>query len=370
MRKMMEGSIAVAHAAANCGVQVVAAYPITPSTHIPEELSKIQPEHGFEFITVESEHSAISAVLGASLAGARTFTATSSQGLALMHEVLHNAAGMRLPIVMAVGNRSLSAPLNIWNDWQDAISQRDTGWIQLYCKNNQEVVDTLIQAYWIAEKALFPVMVCMDGFYLTHEITPVDLPEKAEIRKFLPQYAPKYPMDIDKPMAYGTYMLPAHYMDAKAQQQKEMTDSAAAVESAARDFEKAFGRKQATLIEEYSSADADRVIVTMGSLAENVELAVDDLRAKGEKAGLVRLRCYRPFPAAALANALKGKKIAVMEKDVSYGYEGALVTELKATLKQDVLGIVCGLGGRDVKVDDAKKVFAMLQTKQGGTEWL
>ncbi len=370
MKKIMEGSIAVAHTAARCGVQVVAAYPITPSTHIPEELSRIQPEFGFEFIPVESEHSALSAILGACAAGARTFTATSSQGLALMHEVLHNASGMRLPLVMVVGNRAMSAPLNIWNDWQDSISQRDTGWIQLYCKNNQEVVDTLVQAYRIAETASFPVMVCMDGFYLTHEITTIDLPEKNEISAFLPPYRPKYSLDVEKPYSFGTYMNPQYYMDAKAQQQKEMLESGKTIEAAAADFEKVFERKQTALVEEYSSADAEKVIVTMGSLAENVELVVDELRAKGERVGLVRLKCFRPFPGKAARKALEGKRIAVMEKDASYGYEGALATELKAVLKNDLLDVVCGLGGRDVTLEGVKKVFGMLERGEKGTVWL
>ncbi|MCX6767524.1 MAG: thiamine pyrophosphate-binding protein [Candidatus Micrarchaeota archaeon] len=370
MRKIIEGSIAVAHVVARCGVQVVAAYPITPSTHVPEELSRIQPEYGFEFIPVESEHSALSAIVGASVAGARTFTATASQGLALMNEVLHNASGMRLPLVMVVGNRALSAPLNIWNDWQDGISSRDTGWIQLYCKNNQEVIDTVIQAYKIAETISFPVMVGMDGFYLTHEITTIDLPEKEEISAFLPPFKPKQSLDVEKPLAFGTYMNPQYYMDAKAQQQKDMLAAAKTIEAVAAEFGKAFGRKQAALVEEYQSSDAERVIVTMGSLSENVEIAVDELRAKGERVGLVRIKCFRPFPAEALAKALGGKKAAVMEKDASYGYEGALATELKAALKTDVLGIVCGLGGRDVKLGDVKKVFEMLSRGEKGTVWL
>jgi len=370
VKKIMEGSIAAAHAVARCGVQVVAAYPITPSTHVPEELSRIQPEYGYEFIPVESEHSALSAIVGASIAGARTFTATASQGLALMHEVLHNAAGMRLPLVMCVGNRALSAPLNIWNDWQDGISQRDTGWIQLYCKNNQEVIDILIQAYRIAETASFPVMVGMDGFYLTHEITTIDLPEKGEIAGFLPPFKPNYSLDVETPLSFGTYMNPQYYMDAKAQQQREMLESAKTIQSVAAEFEKVFKRKQAALIEEYRSGDADKVVVTMGSLAENAEIAVDELRTAGQKVGLVRVKCFRPFPATELSRALKGKLVAVMEKDVSFGYEGALATELKAALREDVLDVVCGLGGRDVKVGDVKKVFEMLGQKRTGTAWL
>lgn len=360
---MMEGSDAVARAAALCRLKVVAAYPITPSTHIPEKLSEYQKEYGFEFVPVESEFSAISAIIGASATGARVFTATSSQGLALMHEALHNAAGMRLPIVMVVANRALSAPLNIWNDWQDSLSQRDTGWIQLYCKNNQEAADTTIQAFAIAEKASLPVMVCFEGYYLTHEVSPVDLPTQHEVDAFLPANNRKKVLDVENPLTLGAFAGPAHYQEIKQQQQNDLLDSLKTICDTANEFEKRFGRKQFPLIEEYRSEDAGTVFFTMGSLAENIEVAVDELRAKGEAVGLVRLKTFRPFPNAEIARALKGKKrVIVLEKDYSYGNEGVLATELKATLhdycvEAIVSPHVLGLGGRDVPLDDAKKIY-------------
>ena len=365
MRKIEEGSIAVAHAVARCRPDVVAAYPITPSTHIPQELSRIQPEHGYDFVTVESEFSAISTIIGASAAGARAFTATSSQGLLLMHEALFNASGMRLPLVMVVANRAVSAPLNIWNDWQDSVSQRDAGWVQLYCKNNQEAVDTSIQAFKIAETASLPVMVCFDGFYLTHEVLPLDLPSKEEIDAFLPKRKPKYALDVDNPGAMGLYAMPSDYQDFRRELDEAVRSSTETIEKVSAEFGKKFKREQTALIEEYKN-EKPIAIVTMGSLAEEAEMIADE-----GKAGLVRIKCFRPFPHDEVAKALKGKrKVVVIEKSFSPGFDGALAADVKACLKDagskaEVASIITGLGGRDVTVEMIREAL-----KAKGAAWL
>lgn len=370
MREIMEGSLAVAHAAARCGPEVIAAFPITPSTHIPQELSRIQPDYGFEFVPVESEFSAISAILGASAAGARVFTATSSQGLLLMHEALFNASGMRLPLVIAVANRAIGAPLNIWNDWQDSVSQRDTGWIQLYCKNNQEALDTLIQAFKIAEETNVPAMVCFDGFYLTHEVCPVDIPSQEDISEFLPKRVQKDVLDIDAPSALGCYAMPGEYQEFRRELDEALKASAAVIEETAREFSKKFNREQFGLIEEYSN-DKPIAIVTLGSLAEEAEIVADE-----GKAGLVRLKCWRPFPEKALAKALEGKeKIIVIEKAVSMGFEGPLSIELKACLRNAgnqavVLSAIAGLGGKDVTVDHLRGLVDRSDKGGKGCIWV
>ncbi|OIO25042.1 hypothetical protein AUJ15_04210 [Candidatus Micrarchaeota archaeon CG1_02_55_41] len=362
--KIMEGSIAVAHAVARCSPDVVAAFPITPSTHIPQELSRIQPEYGFEFVPVEAEFSAISAVFGASAAGGRAFTATSSQGLLLMHEVLFAASGTRLPMVMVVANRAISAPLSIWNDWQDSISQRDAGWIQLYCKNSQETVDATIQAFKITEEARIPVMVCFDGFYLTHEISPIDVPEKKEIDAYAPK-GKRDSLDVGDPKSFGCYATPAYYQDMKKEQDDALFASAGIIEKHAGKFAEKFGRPQFAFIEEYKN-DKDAAIISMGSLAEEAELVADE-----GLAGVVRVKCFRPFPRDALKKALQGKKrVVILEKDVSFGLGGALATEVKsllfeAGLAPEVTSIICGLGGKDVSVKNIKEA---LQEK--GSAWM
>ena len=379
----MEGSIAVATTAARCGIEVVAAYPITPSTHIPEELSKVQKEHGYEFVPVEAEFSAISALIGASAAGARTFTATSSQGLLLMHEALHNASGLRLPIVMAVAMRSIGAPLNIWTDWQDAMYQRDTGWIQLHCKNNQEAVDTLIQAFRIAEKSKFPIMVCFEGHYLTHEISAIDLPEKKEIAKFLPKYKPEDSLETGNPMTFGEFMPPKYYQEYKEEQHREMLESMDVISEVAKEFEKKFGRKQFPIVEKYMCDDAEIIYISMNALAENIENVVDSLRKKGEKAGLLRIKCFRPFPKEAISHAIEGKKhVIIMEKDISMGIEGVLSSEIKVALfeckdctvsksgKMGILNVICGLGGKDVTLQQIESLYERAKKGEEGFAWL
>ena len=374
MKKIIEGSIAVAHTAAKCRPKVICAFPITPSTHIPEELSRIQPQYGYEFVPVEAEFSAISGILGASAAGARTFTATSSQGLALMHEVLHNASGMRLPLVAVVANRGLSAPLTIWNDWQDSISQRDTGWIQLYCKNNQETIDTVIQAYKIAESVSLPVMVCFDGFYLTHAIEPLDVPEQKEIDDFLPPFKPKHSLDINNPETFGSFVDPKYYQQFKEEQHKLTLSAIDTIQKTADEFSESFNRDEHGLVEEYKSYDADYIIISMGSMAENAEVAVDELRKEGESVGLLRIKMFRPFPSEVIKNALQNKQgILVAEKDISPGLGGALASEVKAALyngsQPNFLSAITGLGGKDVSVENIKELFKKLKNEESGEIW-
>ena len=378
VRKTIEGSLAVAEVVKNCEPDVAACYPITPSTHIAEELANFYANGELKaYITTDSELSSMSACIGASAAGSRTVTVTSSQGLALMHEAVYNAAGMRLPIVMVVGNRSLSAPLNIWNDWQDSITERDSGWIQIYCENGQEAVDTVPQAFKIAESVSLPVMVCLDGFYITHAVEPVEIPTMEEIRKFLPKYSPKVKLDPSDPLTLGAYALPSHYQTFREDVHKDMLASEKEVKKVHDEYARMFGRAYGNgLIEEYKSNDADRVIVSMGSFCGNAKEAVDELRSRGEKVGLVRVRLFRPFPYAALAKALEGKKsVGVFEKAYSMGAAPPLYGEVALSLletkdKPVLSSFVGGLGGKDVTVKDVFDLYEKLKKGVKLMEWV
>lgn len=355
-REVMHGSRAAAEAVRLCEVQVVAAYPITPQTHIVEDIAEMvaNGELKAECINVESEHSAMSACIGASATGARVFTASASQGLALMHEMLFVAAGMRLPIVMVNCNRALSAPLNIWNDQQDSMSERDSGWIQLYCETAQEVLDTTVQAYKIAEhqEVMLPVMVCMDGFVITHTIEPVEVPDSEQVKKFLPPYKPKIVLDPGRPLTLGAYADPSTYTEFRYENEQAMQRALEVIKGVDKEYGKLFGRGYG-LLEEYNTKNAEVVILTMGSVAGTIKEVID--RLKDRSVGLIRLRCYRPFPKKELLAALsRAKVVAVVEKDVSLGLgEGALFSEVKGLLygaesKPKALNFIVGLGGRDV----------------------
>jgi len=364
-RKTVEGSVGIAEVVKNCEPKVIGAYPITPQTHIVEALASMAAsgELDAHFINVESEHSAISVTEGACAVGVRTFTATSSQGLLLMHEVLFNASGMRLPLVMVVANRAVGAPLNIWNDHQDSVAQRDSGWIQLYCENNQEAIDTIIQAFKIAESVYIPVMVCIDGFYLTHTVEPLDIPEKKDISKFLPKFKPKMVLDPKKPISIGVYAFPQHYQDFRVDLQKDMLDSRKKIVEVDREFGKQFGRTYGGLVEKYKTRGAEYIFVGMSSVMGNAKEVVDELRQKGEKVGALRIRSFRPFPASEIKKTFEGKKaVAVFEKCISVGSEPPIFTEIQGlssgVKKKPVLSsFVGGLGGRDVTTKDIKKVF-------------
>lgn len=365
MRMLLEGSQAVAEAVSRCRPQVIAAYPITPQTHIVAELADkvANGELVAEYINVESEHSAASACLGATAAGVRSYTATSSQGLLLMLEVLYNIAGMRMPVVLTNANRAISAPINIWNDWQDSISARDTGWIQLYAEDNQELVDLHIQAFRIAEdhRVMLPVMVCMDGYGLTHAYEPVSMPSQEEVDAFVPPYKPLVWLNTKDPVTLGTLAGPDHYMETRYAIQRALEWAVPVIQEAAEAYRARFGRGSGGLIEEYHSRDAETAIVTLGTMAGAAKDVVDEMRAGGHKVGVVKLVTYRPFPGDALWLALKGaKRVAVIERDIGLGFTGALAADLRAAFHgrkgPAIGGFIAGLGGRDVRPDTVRKI--------------
>ncbi len=338
-------------------------------THIVEKLAEMVADGilDCEYLNVESEHSAMAACIGAQATGVRTFTATSSQGLALMFELLHVASGMRLPIVMAVANRALSAPLNIWNDWSDSVSCRDAGWIQLYCKNPQEALDTTIQAYRIAEdkNVLLPVMVCIDGFYLSHVYEPVDVPESA----FLNDYKPHVALNPENPVSQGEYAGPEIYQEFKEQQYIAMNNALKVIQDVNAGFGKKFGRKYGNGLIETYNMPAENVIVTMGTLAETIESIIE--KDKIRDIGIVRIKSFRPFPIDELKKSLAGaKSVGVAEKDVSLGIGGALWSEIRAFVNAPVSNFICGLGGRDVTESDIKNIFESIRKKKEGIFWV
>lgn len=376
--KVVEGSYAVAHAVMCCRPDVISAYPITPQTHIVENLSQMVADGDLdsEFLTVDSEFSALSVLIGASACGARSYSSTTSQGLALMYEVLYNVSGMRIPIVMNVANRAIGAPLNIWNDQQDAIGARDVGWIQIYAEDVQEAVDATLQAYKIAEDAQVrtPVMVCMDGFVLTHVYEPVHLLDKELAREFLPDYKPANILDPAHPMTFGAFADPSTFTEFRYQQFEAQQKALVKIEDVAREFEETFGRYYGGLLDGYFLDDAEIVIVTLGSVVGTIKDAIDDMRSAGKKVGLLKLRSYRPFPVQALRKALKNANcIAVIEKDVSIGCEAGLVTDLKSAfynsnIRTPIIGFVAGLGGRDITIKDIKKIVARAEDSRKGIE--
>jgi len=371
MRKNMvvvEGSYAVAHAVKVCKPNVISAYPITPQTHIVEDLAQFHAdgEINCEYINVESEFSAISALIGASVAGARTYSSTTSQGLALMHEALFNSSGMRLPIVMTVVNRALSAPINIWNDQQDSISQRDTGWIQLYAEDVQESADMTPQLYKLAEDedVLLPAMSCMDGFILSHVYEPVILLEQSLTDEFLPSYDPEFVLDTKNPMSFGAFADPSTYTEFRYKQEKAMGVALKKIEEIANEFKDIYGRYYGGLIDGYVLDDAEIVIMAMGSVIGTIKDTIDELRSVGESVGLLKVRSFRPFPAEAIRKSLKNAKIVItLDKNISVGKnEGALCTEVKACLyntdnRVPVIGFMLGHGGRDIPMQMIKKII-------------
>ncbi len=377
-KTVMEGSLATAKAAALCEPDMVVAYPITPQTHIVENLGKLiaQGKLKSKHIEVDSEFSALSACVGGSAAGSRVFTATAAQGLALMNEVLFAASGMRLPIVMVVANRALSAPINIWNDWQDSISARDSGWIQLYCETVQEIVDTIIQAYKIAEdkNILLPVMVCMDGFFLTHVVEVLDMPKS--VSKYLKKYKPPYAiLDPKKPQTQGPFAFPKPYAELRKDLSDAMDASTATIKKCHDDYAKLFNRSYGNgLIEEYNTKNKKTIIITMGSLAGNVKEVVD----KRDDTGLLRIKCFRPFPKKDIMKALKGKEtVIILEKNISLGTScGALFDEIRSIHcnRKDtpkILDYIVGIGGMDCRTDDIENIINESKNKKDGhIEWL
>jgi len=366
---VVEGSYAVAHAAKVSRPNVISAYPITPQTHIVEDLSQFMADGEIpncEYINVESEFSAISALVGASAVGARTYSATTSQGLLLMHEVLFNAAGMRLPIIMTVANRAVSAPINIWNDHQDSIAQRDTGWLQLYAEDVQEAADMVPQIFKIAEDkdVLLPGMACMDGFILSHVYEPVVLLEQDLTDEFLPKYEPEYVLDPKNPLTFGAFADPSTYTEFRYMQEKAMQAALPKIEAVSKEFAEIFGRDHGGLIDGYYLEDAEVVIMAMGSLVGTLKDVVDEYRAKGEKIGILKVRSFRPFPKMQIRKALKNANVVVvLDKNISIGTnEGALFTETKACMYNSrcdipIVGYTLNHGGRDVPVQLVEKII-------------
>lgn len=380
-KQVMEASQAVAEAVKLCKPSVVAMYPITPQTHIVEKIADFVSDGVMdaELIDVESEHSAMAACIGAQATGVRTFTATSSQGLALMHEMLFIASGMRMPIVMAVANRALSAPINIWNDQSDSIAERDAGWIQLYVESSQEALDTMIQAFRIAENkdVLLPVMVCLDGFTLSHVWEPVDMPVKARVSQFLPRYRALHAfLDPRKPMTIGPIGYPNVYMEFKKMQNDAMLNSIKVIREVNSAFRKKFRRGYGNgLIDTYKLQGAHYAVAAMGTVCGTARVVVDRLRKEGMKVGLIKIRSYRPFPTEDILKAAKGLKgIAVIDRDISSGYDGALYSDIKAALNKSsvkISGYIAGLGGRDITENHLRRVFNDIASgKETNQEWL
>jgi pyruvate/2-oxoacid:ferredoxin oxidoreductase alpha subunit len=393
---ILDGNQAAAIAAKLSRVQVVAAYPITPQTPLTEQLSQFVEDGQLraEYVAVESEHSAMAVCTSASIVGARAFTATSSHGLAYMHEMLHWAAGARLPIVMACVNRALGAPWNVLNDQQDSISQRDTGWIQIYCRNNQEILDTVIQAYRIAEHVYVPVMVCYDGYILSHTEMPVDIPEQVDVDRYLPPYKPHTTLDPENPKNYNLVTLAnprigvdgklCHgYMELRYLLQEALQNSGEIIRDAGKEFNAVFGRDYSGMFWEERNEDAEITIVAMGSLASEAIVAADMLREEGIKAGVLGLRVFRPFPKQEVVQALrKTRLIVVFDKNISYGSEGATCSEIKSALygtyiNAAIRNFIVGLGGRDIKARElaeaTKKAISSLKetvTNPDYPEWI
>jgi pyruvate ferredoxin oxidoreductase alpha subunit len=355
MHKQIEGSQAVAEAVALCRPEVISCYPITPQTHIVEALSAMVKKGELtpcEYMTVESEFAALSALIGASAMGARTYTATSSQGLLFMAEALFNASGMGLPIVMTDGNRAIGGPINIWNDHSDTMSMRDCGWIQLHCESNQEAVDVHIQAYKIAEKLSIPVMVCVDGFILTHAYERVDIPTQPEVDAFLPPYEPVQVLDPADPVSIGAMVGPEAYMEVRYLMHHKHLQAIELIPQVAREFELQFGRDSGGLIKPYRLDGADTVVVALGSVNGTLQEAIDDLRDAGHAVGGIRIRSFRPFPLQALRDALRNaKRIVVVEKYLAPGLGGILASNIRMALRGlnlPVDTVICGLGGRAI----------------------
>lgn len=391
--KILDGNQAAALGAKLSRVQVIAAYPITPQTPLTESLSEFveMGELKAEYVAVESEHSALTVCTSASMVGARTFTATSSHGLAYMHEMLHWTAGARLPVVLACVNRAIGAPWNILNDQQDSIAQRDTGWIQIYARNNQEILDSMIQAYRIAEQVYVPVMVCYDGYLLSHAQMPVSVPQQDDVDSFLPPYQPHTILDSANPKNYNLVTLAnprlningvlCHgYMEIRQLLQEALQDSLKVIINTGQEFGKIFHRKYNNLYWDDGIGGAEIVIVAMGSLAMEATVTAEMLRKEGYKVGVLGLRVFRPFPNMAIAKALKkAKHIIIFDKDISYGAEGAVCSEIKAALygtgiKAVIRNFIVGLGGRDVKAKElvvaVKRAIKSKRESERYPEWL
>jgi len=370
MRRQIEGSRAVADAVARCRPEVICAYPISPQTHIVEALGvlvKTQALSPCEFINVESEFAAMSVAIGASAAGARAYTATASQGLLYMAEAVYNAAGLGLPIVMTVANRAVGAPINIWNDHSDAMALRDSGWIQLFAEDNQEAVDLHIQAFALAEQLSLPVMVCMDGFILTHAVEGLDVPEQEQVDAFLPPFRPRQVLDPDQPISIGAMVGPEAFTEVRYLAHAAQLRALQGMPELATRFVQHIGRDAGGLMSTYRVDGADTVVVAMGSVVGTIQDTVDQLRSGGTRVGAIGLRCFRPFPAEALRTALRhAQRVVVVDRALSVGQGAPLADDVRVALAVSgapVFTVVAGLGGRPVT---AASLHTMLERAHRG----
>jgi len=355
MLKQIEGSHAVAEAVALCRPEVICAYPISPQTHIVEGLGEMVKSGALascEFINVESEFAAMSVAIGASAAGARTYTATASQGLLFMAEAVFNASGLGLPIVMTVANRAIGAPINIWNDHTDAMSQRDCGWIQLFAETNQEALDLHIQAFRLGEELSLPVMVCMDGFILTHAYERVDVPAQAQVDAWLPRFEPRQVLDPAEPVSIGAMVGPEAFTEVRYLAHAKQMQALELIPGWAAEFRAAFGRDSGGLLHCYRTEDADIVVVALGSVLGTIKDTVDELRRDGMKIGVLGITCFRPWPLAAVRAALaRAKRVVVLEKSLAVGLGGIVSSNVRTSFTGDadaVHAVIAGLGGRSI----------------------
>jgi pyruvate ferredoxin oxidoreductase alpha subunit len=364
MLKQMEGSRAVAEAVALCRPEVICAYPISPQTHIVEALGELVKDGSLtpcEFINVESEFAAMSVAIGSSATGARTYTATASQGLLFMAEAVYNASGLGLPIVMTVANRAIGAPINIWNDHTDALSQRDSGWLQIFAETNQEALDLHIQAFRLGEELSLPIMVCMDGFILTHAYERVDMPTQEQVDAYLPKYSPRQVLDPANPVSIGAMVGPEAFMEVRYLAHAKQMEALKLIPGYAAEFKSVFGRDSGGLCHTYKADDATTMIVAMGSVLGTIKDTVDEMRAAGHKVGVLGITLFRPFPIAQVRDALHhAKRVVVLEKSLAVGLGGIVSTNVRMALSAlpiDVYTVVAGLGGRPITMRSLHALF-------------
>lgn len=384
-RIVMTGNYASAYGAKLARAEVIAAYPITPQTSIVEKLAEFVAagELKAKFIPVESEHSAMAACIAAETAGARTYTATSSQGLTLMHEVLMWASGARLPIVMTNVSRAMAPPWSVWVDHMDSVAQRDTGWMEFFCESNQEVLDTIIMAYKVCESngVMLPAMIIEDAFILSHTLEPVDVPEQSVVDSFLPAYAPELKLEVGKAMGFGSLVKPDQYMEFRYKAMLGMQEARGRLLSVEREFKHVFGREYGGLLERYKCDDAEVVLACAGSVASTAKDVVDSMRSRGVRVGLARIRAFRPFPHEefkSLADSVEG--LGVLDRSYTFGAAGAMFTEVKASAysaqkRPVVKDYIAGLGGRDITPKIIEKIFEDLQVaakrrEEPDVEWV
>lgn len=364
MRMQIEGSQAVAEAIALCQPEVIAAYPISPQTHIVERLSRKTKQGHIgrcQFLNVESEFAALSVLIGASASGARTYTATSSQGLLFMAEAVYNVAGLGLPIVMTIANRAIGAPINIWNDHSDSMALRDAGWIQLFAEDNQDAVDLHIQAFRLAESLSCPVMVCMDGYVLTHAYEPVDVPDAVQVNAYLPPYDPVQVLDPERPVSIGAMVGPEAFTEVKYFSHQQHLRALEVMPKLVEAFEQHFQRRSGGLCSAYCMEDADIAVIAMGSVIGTIKDAVDELRNTGVRVGGVKIGCYRPFPKFQVRALLeKTTRVIVVEKDLAVGMGGIVSADVQSALQGrqiSVHTVIAGLGGRSISTSSLKHMI-------------